>query len=75
MSRIRYHSEFECLIGYDLSDISENTFYRWRRRFGGMAPNEAARVRDLERENSRLQRLLAERALALDVARELVPKK
>ena len=36
------------------NNVSENTFYRWRSRFGGMNPNEAARVRELEKENARL---------------------
>ncbi len=44
-------------------NIAENTFYRWRTRFGGMNPSEAARVRELEKENARLKRLLAERDL------------
>ena len=35
-------------------NIAENTFYRWRSRFGGMNSNEAARVRELEKENARL---------------------
>ncbi len=46
-----------------LNNIAENTFYRWRNRFGGMNTNEAARVRELEKENTRLKRLLAERDL------------
>ena len=44
-------------------NVSENSFYRWRTRFGGMSSNEAARVRELEKENARLKRLLAERDL------------
>ena len=44
-------------------NVSENSFYRWRSRFGGMNVNEAARVRELEKENARLKRLLAERDL------------
>jgi len=35
-------------------NVSENSFYRWRTRFGGMNTNEAARVRELEKENARL---------------------
>ncbi len=38
-----------------LNNIAENTFYRWRSRFGGMSTNEAARVRELEKENARLK--------------------
>lgn len=57
------------------NNIAENTFYRWRSRFGGMSVNEAARVRELEKENARLKRLLAERDLEVDIIRELLQKK
>lgn len=56
-------------------NISENTFYRWRTRFGGMNTNEAARVRELEKENARLKRLLAERDLEVDIIKEILAKK
>lgn len=48
-------------------NIAETTFYRWRSTFGGMNVSEAARVRELEKENARLKRLLAERDLEVDV--------
>jgi len=54
--------------------ISENTFYRWRNRFGGMQVKEAQRLKELERENARLKRLLAERDLELDVVKEALSK-
>ena len=38
--------------------IAENTFYRWRKAYGGMSVNEAQRLKDLERENARLKRCL-----------------
>ena len=56
-------------------NVSENSFYRWRSRFGGMSTNEAARVRELEKENARLKRLLAERDLEVDIIKELLQKK
>jgi putative transposase len=55
--------------------ISVPTFYAWRRKFGSTAENEVRRLKDLEKENGRLKRLLAERDLELDVARELLQKK
>jgi putative transposase len=55
--------------------ISENTFYRWRRRYGGMGLPELRRQRPLETENTRLKRLLAERDLEVDALRELLAKK
>ena len=54
--------------------ISEQTFYRWRNRFGGMQVKETARLRELEKENARLKRLLAERDLELDLAKEVISK-
>ena len=56
-------------------NIAENTFYRWRTRFGGLSTNEAARVRELEKENARLKRLLAERDLEVDIIKEILSKK
>ncbi len=55
--------------------ISEATFYRWRKQFGGMSVNEAQRLRELEKENARLKRLLAERDLEVDARKELLAKK
>ena len=46
--------------------IAENTFYRWRKTYGGMSINEAQRLKELEKENARLKRLLAERMLEVD---------
>ena len=54
--------------------ISENTFYRWRRRYSGMGIPELRRQRQLEQENARLKRLLAERDLEIDALRELLAK-
>jgi putative transposase len=56
-------------------NIAETTFYRWRNRLGGINVSEAGRVRELEKENARLKRLLAERDLELDVMKELLAKK
>lgn len=55
--------------------ISENTFYRWKRRYGGMGLSELRRQRQLEQENARLKRLLAERDLEVDALRDLLAKK
>lgn len=55
-----------------LHGISENTFYRWRRRFGDLEVSEVRRLRELERENARLKRIVAERDLEIDVMRELI---
>jgi len=52
--------------------IAENSFYRWRKAYGGMAVNEAQRLKELEKENTRLKRLLAERLLEVDSLKELL---
>ena len=54
---------------------AENTFYRWRKAYGGMSVNAAQRLKELEKENSRLKRLLAERLLENELLKELLPKK
>ena len=51
--------------------VSETTFHRWLAQYGGMKANEAKRLRDLERENARLKKIVAEQALDLDMLREV----
>jgi putative transposase len=55
--------------------ISEQTFYRWRQKFGGMTVSDTQRLRALEKENARLKRLLAERNLEVDALKVLLAKK
>jgi hypothetical protein len=52
---------------------AENTFYRWRKTSGGMSVSAA--LKELEKENARLKRLLAERMLEVDALKELLGKK
>ncbi len=54
--------------------ISEGTFYRWKKQYGGMSAPKAARLRQLEQENARMRKLIVDRDLELDVARELLKK-
>jgi putative transposase len=54
--------------------ISDATFYLWRKRFGGMQVKEAQRLKELEKENARLKKLLAEKALENDVLKEALTK-
>ena len=53
-----------------LHGIAETTFYRWRKRYGDLQVSEVKRLRELEGENARLKRLLAERDLELDAIRQ-----
>ena len=46
------------------------TYYRWRREYGGMKTNQAKRLKELERENSRLKRLLADAEVDKAILRE-----
>ena len=55
--------------------ISENTFYTWRKKYGGVDVTAGKRLRELEQENARLKRLLAERDLELDVVKDVLAKK
>ena len=55
--------------------ISDATFYNWRSRYGGMDVSEARRLRQLEEENQRLKRLVADQALNLSVVKDLLGKK
>jgi putative transposase len=55
--------------------IAEPTYYGWKRRYGVMNEPEVRRLRELEKENVRLKRLLAERDVEIDVMREFLQKK
>jgi putative transposase len=55
--------------------ISENTFYKWRKKYGGVDVAAVKRLRELEQENARLKRILAERDLELDVLKAVLAKK
>jgi putative transposase len=56
-------------------EVSEGTFYKWRTRFGTMEVSEVREHRQLQQENARLKRLLAERDLEIDVMKEVLAKK
>jgi putative transposase len=54
--------------------ISEATFHRWRNQYGGMSSSEARRLEELEKENARLKKLIAEQALDIDILKEVSRK-
>jgi putative transposase len=56
-------------------EVSETTYYRWRRVYGDMKMPEVRRLRELEQQNARLKRLVAERDLEIDVMKEVLAKK
>ncbi len=55
--------------------VSEQTFYRWKKKYGGMDVSEARRLKELEAENARLKKLVAEQQLSIDVLKEVNAKK
>jgi putative transposase len=54
--------------------VSEQTIYTWRKRFGAFEANDVRRLRQLEAENARLKKLVAERDLEIEVMKEVASK-
>jgi transposase-like protein len=54
--------------------ITETTFFRWRNKYGGMEVSDARRLKELEHENAKLKRLVAEQLLVIDGLKELPEK-
>jgi len=50
--------------------VTEQTYYRWRKEYGGMKVNQAKRLKAIEKENSRLKRLVAEKELDIQILKE-----
>ena len=55
--------------------VSEQTIYTWRKRFGTLQPDDVRRLKQLEQENARLKKLVAERDLEIEVMKEIAAKK
>jgi putative transposase len=56
-------------------NITEQTFFRWRTKFGGMTVSDARRLKDLESENAKLKKIVAEQILAIEGLKEIASKK
>jgi len=52
-------------------EVSENTFHRWRAQYGGMKADDVKRLKELERENSQLKRIVADKELEIDALKEV----
>ena len=52
-------------------EITESTYHRWRNQYGGMKAEDAKRLKQLEAENARLKRIVADQALDIDMLKEL----
>ena len=76
---VRKLREVERLLGEGRStaeavkqiEVSEQTYYRWRNQYGSLEASDARRLRELERENGRLKRLLADKELEIDALQEI----
>ena len=55
--------------------VTEATFYRWKQKYGGLLPSEVRKMRQLEEENSRLKRLVADLTLDKQMLQDVVSKK
>ena len=58
-----------------LLEISEQTYYRWRREYGGMDVTQAKKLKDMEKENARLKKLVADLSLDNAILKEVLSKK
>ena len=56
-------------------NISDTTFYRWKKLYGGMSVSEVKRLKALEKENAKLKKLLAEQLLINEALKEITEKK
>jgi putative transposase len=55
--------------------VSDQTLYTWKKRFGAFQPDDVRRLKQLEQENARLKKLVAERDLEIEVMKEIAAKK
>lgn len=56
-------------------DVSEQTYYRWKRQYGGMRRDQLKRLKELEKQNARLKKLVAELSLDKDILQEALQGK
>ena len=53
-----------------LLEVTEQTYYRWRQKYGGMKPKMAKQLKTLEKESARLKKMVAEQALDMEILKE-----
>ena len=68
----RSDTDREVIRKHNISDV---TFYRWKKLYGGMNIDEVKRLKELEKENAKLKKLLAEQMLVNEALKEVVEKK
>ena len=87
MAKRKHHSEEEIIrilkeaeAGMAVADllrkynISQGTYYRWKSAYSGMQVNELKRLKELEKENARLKKLVAEQDLDIDILKDVNSK-
>jgi hypothetical protein len=52
--------------------VTEQTYYRWKKEYGGMRTNQAKRLKELEKENNRLKRIVADKELDIQILKEAI---
>lgn len=57
------------------AEISDQTFYKWKAKYGGMDSSQLKRVKELEEENSRLKRMYSELSMINDALKQVIEKK
>jgi len=55
--------------------VSEQTYYRWKQQYGGGQADQQIRVKELERQNARLKKIVADQAMDIDALRDIASKK
>ena len=52
-------------------EVSQQTYYRWRQKYGGMSPEMVKELKELQKENARLKNIVANQAIDLDILKEV----
>ena len=74
-------AEMELAKGASVADVSrrlavsEQTYYRWKQQYGGPQGDQQVKVKELERQNTRLKKIVAEQAMDIDALKEIASKK
>jgi putative transposase len=74
-------AEMELAKGAIVSDVSrklevsEQTYYRWKQQYGGAQADHQVKVKELERQNARLKKIVADQAMDIDALKEIASKK
>jgi transposase-like protein len=74
-------AEMELAKGANVADVSrrlavsEQTYYRWKQQYGGAQGDQQVKLKELERQNTRLKKIVAEQAMDIDALKEIASKK